>query len=75
MWNPVTNGVHTTRDVIWLKRMFYKKEMGQNIIINPELLPDFEEAGTTGIRPQTPVVNNVPVQGLDNLDQAVVMSR
>ena len=24
MWNPGTNGVVTTRDVIWLKRMFYK---------------------------------------------------
>jgi hypothetical protein len=49
MWNPVTNGVHTTRDVIWLKRMFYNKEMGQNILINPELLPDVEEEGTTGL--------------------------
>jgi hypothetical protein len=23
MWNPKTEGVHTTRDVIWLRRMFY----------------------------------------------------
>ncbi len=25
MWNPETNGVVTTRDVIWLKRMFFEK--------------------------------------------------
>ena len=24
MWNPITSGVHETRDVIWLKRMFYE---------------------------------------------------
>ena len=23
MWDPATNGVHLTRDVIWLRRMFY----------------------------------------------------
>jgi hypothetical protein len=23
MWNPKTSGVHATRDVIWLRRMFY----------------------------------------------------
>jgi hypothetical protein len=23
MWNPRTEGVHTTRDAIWLRRMFY----------------------------------------------------
>jgi Reverse transcriptase (RNA-dependent DNA polymerase)/Zinc knuckle len=23
MWNPKTNGVHVTRDIVWLKRMFY----------------------------------------------------
>ncbi len=26
MWNPVTNGVITMRDVIWLKRMFFEAE-------------------------------------------------
>jgi hypothetical protein len=24
MWNPVTDGVHQTRDVIWLRQMYYK---------------------------------------------------
>jgi len=26
MWNPVTNGVVTTRDVIWLKQMFFERK-------------------------------------------------
>ncbi len=26
MWNPVTNGAVTMRDVIWLKRMFFEAE-------------------------------------------------
>lgn len=25
MWNPETNGIRETRDVIWLRRMFYEK--------------------------------------------------
>jgi hypothetical protein len=24
MWNPVTNSLHQTRDVIWLQQMYYK---------------------------------------------------
>ena len=43
MWNPVTNGVHTTRDIIWLQRMFYSREIGQNIVLNTELLPEDED--------------------------------
>lgn len=30
MWNPKTNRVHFTRDVIWLKRMYFKPEDGAN---------------------------------------------
>lgn len=25
MWDPATGGVHTTRDIIWLKRMYFEK--------------------------------------------------
>ena len=32
MWNEKTNGVVTTRDVIWMKRMFYEKaELGETM--------------------------------------------
>lgn len=32
MWNPETGGVHQTRDVIWMKRMFYEKKNRTNEI-------------------------------------------
>jgi hypothetical protein len=37
MWNPTTNRIHTTRDVIWLRRMFYKQpqHVGPKIAITP----------------------------------------
>ena len=28
MWDPFTNRVHTSRDVIWLKKMFFVSNMG-----------------------------------------------
>lgn len=32
MWNPETNGVHETHDVILMKRMFYEeKDMGSEV--------------------------------------------
>jgi len=30
MWNPITNRVHNTRDVIWLKRMYFKPQDDAN---------------------------------------------
>jgi hypothetical protein len=35
MWDPKTRGIHETRDVIWLKQMFY-----QQIIIEEEIVVD-----------------------------------
>jgi hypothetical protein len=37
MWNPTTNRIHTTRDVIWLRRMFYEvpQHVGPKIAITP----------------------------------------
>ena len=26
MWNPTTGGIHETRDVVWLKRMYYIRQ-------------------------------------------------
>ena len=43
MWDPRTEGVHVTRDVIWLKRMFYEKpKINADVVVEP-LLMDFEE--------------------------------
>ena len=84
MWNPVTNGVHTTRDVIWLRRMYYNKEMGQNIIINPNILPDIEDDDGVTVPPwegeddddATVIVTNpAPEVQLDEVDRPAVMTR
>ena len=32
MWNPDTNGVHQSRNVIWMKRMYYQKKILSNEI-------------------------------------------
>jgi hypothetical protein len=37
MWNPLTNGVSTTRDIIWLRRMYYSKD---NVVVEPMVLDD-----------------------------------
>jgi hypothetical protein len=35
MWDPVTGGVHVTRDVIWLKRMYYNEPVkADELVIN-----------------------------------------
>ena len=31
IWNPITNGVVTTRDVIWLKRMFFERKADKEV--------------------------------------------
>ena len=31
MWNPITNGVVTTCDVIWLKRMFFERKVDEEV--------------------------------------------
>ena len=38
MWNPKTNGVETTRDVIWMKHMFYKNTSVNEIDIREAVM-------------------------------------
>ena len=39
MWNPETNRVVTTRDVIWLKRMFYERSAtDETLDLEPDAL-------------------------------------
>ena len=35
MWNPKTDGVHVTRDIIWLRRMFFAKDT-----VTPNISPN-----------------------------------
>jgi len=39
MWDPQTNRIHTSRDIIWLKRMFFPK------IVQPEVSVGANETG------------------------------
>ena len=36
MWNPETNGIHVTRDVTWLKRMYYKVPSNKGNIVKEQ---------------------------------------
>ena len=44
MWNPVTNGVVTTRDVIWLDRMYFDFEKSSEDEMEAESLVHLTEA-------------------------------
>jgi hypothetical protein len=47
MWDPVTGGIHVTRYIIWLKRMFYEKGANAD---GDEIIPMVEkvDGGRTG---------------------------
>src|SRR5688572_20905220 len=36
MWDPVIGTVHVTRDVVWLKEMYYKEQQGgETLVLEP----------------------------------------
>jgi hypothetical protein len=43
MWDPKMKGIHETRDVIWMKRMYYKKDIGQGIIVPPMIITGIDD--------------------------------
>ena len=42
MWDPITNGIHETRNVVWMRHMFYNKNIGQYIVVPPMILPGID---------------------------------
>jgi hypothetical protein len=38
MWSPLTTGVRTTHDIIWLRRIYYSKDIGYNVVVEPLVL-------------------------------------
>jgi hypothetical protein len=40
MLSPLTNGVRTTCDIIWLQRIYYSKDIGYNVVVEPMVLDD-----------------------------------
>jgi hypothetical protein len=42
MWDPITGGVHDTRDVTWMHRMFFVREINHMLVIPPMIIPDID---------------------------------
>jgi hypothetical protein len=72
MWDPITSGVHTTRDIIWLRRMFYTKNIGFDIVAEPDILKDTPPAqpAETTLAEAPVVLENLPtlMPGRDDAD-------
>jgi hypothetical protein len=72
MWDPITSGVHTTRDIIWLRRMFYTKNIGFDIVVEPKVLEDMPPTQQVSPAPaEAPVVlEDLPtlMPGRDDVD-------
>jgi hypothetical protein len=63
MFNPSTGGIHDTRDVIWLRRMFYQKPLS----------PTEFQVQTDGLFCGDPV--EVPVLNFDDVDERSLIHR
>jgi hypothetical protein len=46
MWDPVTGGVHNTRDVTWMHRMFFERQVSHGIVIPPMIIQGIDETPT-----------------------------
>jgi hypothetical protein len=64
MWDPITNGIHESHDVIWMRRMFYTRDIGQDIMGPPMVIP--------GINDQPPIVTQ---EGIGATSMAGVLPR
>jgi hypothetical protein len=42
-WDPVTGCVHDTRDVTWMHRMFFERQVSLGIVIPPIIIPGIDE--------------------------------
>jgi hypothetical protein len=58
MWDPHTQRIHESRDITWLKRMFYQKLRPTDLAVDPEVI-EFETNPGAGAR-----------EGVDNLEEA-----
>jgi len=59
MWNPKTKGLHNTRDVVWLKRMYYTKQPPTYDVVIEPVEPRENEVGEgTGDDAQPSTIEN-----------------
>ncbi len=53
IWNPKTKGLHNTRDMIWLKSMYYTRQPPTyNVVFEPVELGNNEVGKGTGDKAQ-----------------------
>jgi hypothetical protein len=53
MWDPKTKGFHERRDVNWMKRMYYEKDIGQGIIVLPMIINGIDDPTPTTLKAST----------------------
>ncbi len=46
MWDPVTGGIHDTRDVTWMHRMYFERQASLGIVIPPMVIQGIDETST-----------------------------
>ena len=44
MWDPVTGGIHDTRDITWMHRMYFERKQSFGIVIPPMIIQGIDEA-------------------------------
>jgi len=60
MWEPIDYYIYLTRDVIWLKRMYYANQSMPNTDYVIEVPTEGLEAGENGVQNQTSNASNAP---------------
>jgi hypothetical protein len=46
VWDPIMGGIHDTRDVTWMHRMFFVQEINHGLVIPPMIIPGINENPT-----------------------------
>jgi hypothetical protein len=50
MWDPLTNGIHEMRDIVWLQHMYYTRDIGQDIMVPPMVITGIDDPTPNAIR-------------------------
>jgi hypothetical protein len=65
-----TGGIHETRDVMWLKRMYFQKKLtAKDVVIKGAATMKARESGITSIWESVPDVHDVQEIEVDNTEQ------
>ena len=64
MWNPDTNRIHNTRDIIWLKMIFYQEKLTMVMVAD---LMQFDDSYINEIDVGGKEVNDCDIIGIPNV--------